>query len=265
MPDDSYRVTARNLAANSENRIHSDEGARRYGYTRGLVPGVATYAYACGAAQRALGPAWAERGSAELRFRSPCHDGDDLDITAVPGEAGVVDLTVAAGSRLVSSGWAAGPGVERLGWDLPDIAELPAPRPDERAVADEVSLEEGRVLGGVRMRTDSDVVTGYLEEIAEPSPVYAERNWVHPGLVLAGANRVLMANVVIPAWLHVASEIRHVRAVHVGEDLLVRAQVAEQFERKGNRFVRLDVLWSVDGDPVAAARHTAMWHIARRS
>jgi hypothetical protein len=260
-----YRVVARNPAADSENRIHGDDIARRYGFRGGLVPGVTVYAYACGAALRALGPAWVEHGSAALRFQSPCYDGEELAVAATPGPSGAVDLTVTAGQRATASGWAAPPGARALDWAVPDVPAAPAPRVEDRPEAGEESLAEGRVLGSVSLETGAGTAGDYLEQVGEVSPLYAEREWLHPALILQGANRVLMASVVLPAWLHVETEIRHLRAVRVGEDLLVRGRVGALFARGGHRLVRLDVLWSVDGEPVAAARHTAIWRIAERN
>ena len=84
-----------------------------------------------------------------------------------------------------------------------------------------------------------------------------------PRLLLEGANRVLTASVVLPAWLHVETEVRHCRAVAVGGEVEVRGRVADGFERKGHRFVRS---WTWPGwlgeATVAAARHTAIWRIA---
>ena len=40
-----YRVQARNLSHASENKIHDDDVARRFGFQGGLVPGVEVYAY----------------------------------------------------------------------------------------------------------------------------------------------------------------------------------------------------------------------------
>ena len=57
-----YRVVARNPASASENRIHADDVAQRYGFQGGLVPGVTVYGYACHALVQALGPGWVERG-----------------------------------------------------------------------------------------------------------------------------------------------------------------------------------------------------------
>ncbi|MGH2599772.1 MAG: hypothetical protein ACRDJ9_10330, partial [Dehalococcoidia bacterium] len=65
----SFEVTARNTASDSENKIHDDAEARRYGYAGGLVPGVTLYAYLTRLALAAYGPAWLERGTAECAFR----------------------------------------------------------------------------------------------------------------------------------------------------------------------------------------------------
>ena len=40
-----YAVVAYNSAWDSENKIHDDEVARRFGFSGGLVPGVDVYAY----------------------------------------------------------------------------------------------------------------------------------------------------------------------------------------------------------------------------
>ena len=81
-----YRVTARNAATASENRIHADDVARRYGFRGGLVPGVTVYAYASHALLGALGSDWVERGEVRIRFPSPCYDGEVLTVTLSPGE-----------------------------------------------------------------------------------------------------------------------------------------------------------------------------------
>lgn len=249
-----YRVIARNPATASENRIHGDDEARRHGFRGGLVPGVTVYAYAVHAIVDALGPAWVERGGAGLRFRSPCYDGDE--VAAEVGSDGAV--TVSVGQSVCATGWAtlSSAGPDAVADDVPPAAE--APPPSERPAASESVLPTGRVLGSIRLADEP----GYLDKVGEASTLYAERGWVHPGQVLEGANRVLMANVVLPAWLHVESTMQHRRAVALGEAVDVRARVAELWERKGHRFVTLDVGWVAGDEVVATARHTAIWQLA---
>ena len=51
-----YHVEAFNTAKVSENKIHDDEVARKFGFRGGLVPGVDVYAYMTHLPVEALGP-----------------------------------------------------------------------------------------------------------------------------------------------------------------------------------------------------------------
>jgi acyl-coenzyme A thioesterase PaaI-like protein len=257
-----YRVVATNPATASENRIHADDVARRYGFDGGLVPGVNVYGYACPALGQALGAGWAARGGAHVRFLSPAYEGEELVVTVCDNAMGCVEFAVISGERTAAAGSAflseRAPG----GVEFAEVPAAPRPAPDDRPVASEEFFVAGRVLGSVPLATDQAAADAYLTAVAEPSTVYALDGVVHPGQVLQGANRALIANVVLPAWLHVESHIQYLRAVSVGEDVQVRARVAEVFERKGHRFARLDVGWVAGAELVAAGRHTAIWQLA---
>jgi acyl dehydratase len=253
-----YHVVARNSATASENRIHADDGARRYGFRGGLVPGATVYGYVSHALLETLGPGWVAHGVTRARFVAPCYDGEDL-LVSVRGPG----FEVTSGERACVVGSAALCRDGAGGLDIPWIPPAPAPAPEDRPPADETVLAAGRVLGPVVLPTDWAATAAYLERLGEPSTMYAAEGIVHPGMLLEGANRILMSNVVLPAWLHVESEIEHRRAVTVGERLEVRARVGELFERKGHRFVALWVTWLVGDETVSVGRHTAIWQLAR--
>jgi hypothetical protein len=63
-----YRVEAFNASKESENKIHDDTVARRFGFRGGLVPGVDVYAYMTHLPVLRWGRAWLERGTAECRL-----------------------------------------------------------------------------------------------------------------------------------------------------------------------------------------------------
>lgn len=249
---------ARNRAGASENRIHADEGARRYGFQGGLVPGVTVYGYASHALLKALGPAWLASGLTRIRFLAPCYDGDTL-VVSVRAR----DLEVVVGERTCVVGCASLPGDGHRGVDVPFIPAAAVPAPDARPPASEEVLTVGQVLGSVALPTSPALVADHLRQLGEPSPIYGEEGIVHPAYLLQAANRVLTANVVLTAWLHVESEIGHYRTVRVGEELEVRGRVGAASTRKGHRFVVLDVAWLAAEERVAAARHTAIWQLAR--
>jgi hypothetical protein len=254
-----YQVMARNPAAESENQIHTDEVARRYGFRGGLVPGVTIYGYASHALLETLGPGWLAHGVTRARFIAPCYDGEELVVSVRQ-----TGFEVFAGERTCVVGSASIPAAGRGAVVFPPIPAAPGLAAADRPVASEDVFHAGRVLAPVGMATDWAVLADYLEMIGEPSTLYAAEGLLHPGLLLQGANRILTANVVLPTWLHVESDVEHHRAVRVGEPLEVRGRIGQSFERKGHRFVVLDVAWMVAEETVAAAHHTAIWQLAGR-
>src|SRR5437660_2995934 len=88
-PLPAYRVAARNTALASENKIHDDDVARRFGFAGGLVPGVEVYAYMTHLPAQRWGRAWLERGRAECRLLKPVYDGETVLVTAAEDGGGL--------------------------------------------------------------------------------------------------------------------------------------------------------------------------------
>src|SRR5512135_1856663 len=103
-----YRVTAFNTAHDSENKIHDDAVARRFGFGGGLVPGVDVYGYMTHLPVMRWGRAWLERGTAECRFYKPVYDGDTAIVTA-RDDNGVLEITLESRGEACASGRAALP------------------------------------------------------------------------------------------------------------------------------------------------------------
>jgi acyl dehydratase len=252
----THTITARNLSAQSENRIHDDTIARRFGFQGALVPGVEVYAYACHPALARWGRAWLSGGTAEIRFQQPVYDGDTVQVAAEEVD-GVLAVTVQAGGRRCASG--------RLGPPLPGPAPDPeaypwrAP-PAERPPASEASLAPGTILGTVPFPLTAEALGAYLDAVGEPGAFYAAEGIAHPGLILRQCNQALVQNVVLGPWIHTGSRVRGLRPARLGEALTVRARVVANETRKGHRFVDLDALvLGGDGTPVAQVAHTAIW------
>src|SRR5437660_12546204 len=77
-----YRVSAYNTSKQSENKIHDDTVARRYGFSGGLVPGVDVMAYMIHLPVARWGRAFLERGLIEARFGKPVYDGETAEVPA---------------------------------------------------------------------------------------------------------------------------------------------------------------------------------------
>jgi len=252
-----YRVVAFNTAHDSENKIHDDATARRFGFSGGLVPGVDVWGYMSHLPALRWGRAWLERGTAECRFLKPVYDGDEVSVTA-RDEAGGLAITVECRGEVCAVGRAA----------LPDAAPAPAlagyarvpQRPEPRPPADETSLAVGTWLGLDPYPITSEMAARYLADAHETAPIYAAENLVHPRDVLRVGNFAISRNVLLGPWIHTGSRIRHLAAVRIGSTLAARARVAGNYEKSGHRFVEIDALVLADGDqPAAHIIHTAIY------
>lgn len=233
-----YRVRAHNTATGSENQIHDDSVAGRYGFRGGLVPGVVVYGYMI-VPLIELAPAWVERGSVQVRFHQPFYEGEEA-VCKVEASGDGYQVTASGADgvpRAIARARVDGP---RPALELERYPERPLPSPDHRPAASSESLAAGTVLGSIREAPDPDGAQGNL---------------------LGLANHILMRNVRLEPWIHVASEVVHYGAAHPGAEITVHGRVAECFERKGRDFVVLDVLLSAADRPLQKVRHTAIWRM----
>ncbi len=83
---------------------------------------------------------------------------------------------------------------------------------------------------------------------------------MHPGILLRLCNWALTQNVVLGPWIHAGSKVQNFVAARIGDELMVRAVITANYERKGHRMVDLDAL-IVANDQTLVARiaHTAIW------
>jgi acyl dehydratase len=250
-----YTVNAYNSSRESENKIHDDDVASRFGFRGGLVPGVDVHAYMAHLPVARWGRAWLERGAATCRFIKPVYDGEDATVTASETASGL-DVRVESHGELCAAGEASLPDATRAAPALGDAAPVP---PATRPPADEISLAVGTLLGMKPLRVTPDVAARYLADVREADPLYAREGLMHPGLILRTCNWALMHNVMLGPWIHVGSNVQHLAAARVGGELSVRARVAANYERKGHRFVELDAVVLASGAPVAQITHTAIY------
>jgi len=107
---ETYRVSAYNTSKESENKIHDDAVARRFGFSGGLVPGVDVMAYMMHLPVAKWGRAFLEHGLIEARFVKPVYDGE---IAEVRGEEnnGVLSIEVESRGQLCATGTASLPAI----------------------------------------------------------------------------------------------------------------------------------------------------------
>ena len=254
-----YQIQAYNTAKASENKIHDDAVARRFGFKGGLVPGVEVYAYMTHLPMARWGRAWLERGAAECRLLKPVYDGDTVTVTASEIPDGL-DLRLESHGELCATGRASLP--EAPVSVPPAFADAPPPPspPANRPPADEATLPVGKWFAIHPFRVGNEEARQYLRDVSESLPLYTEQRLVHPGTLLHIGNWALRHNVVLGPWMHVGSRIEHFAAAHLGDELSARALITDNYEHKGHRFVALDVLVYANGSsPLARIAHTAIY------
>lgn len=253
-----YRVHAYNTAHDSENKIHDDSVARRFGFAGGLVPGVDVYAYMMHPPVQYYGRAWLERGTASIRLLKPVYDGKEALVVARPAQAGGLALRVESDGQECASGRAA---LADTAPSLPDLTMFPAtPARENRPPADEVSLPVGAWLGIRPLTLTPEFAASYLQKVRETDPIYAREGLAHPGLILRTGNWALSHNVVLGPWMHVGSTVQNLGLARIGDEITVRAAITANYEHKGHRFVELDALVLTNNrTPVARLTHVAIY------
>jgi acyl dehydratase len=226
----SWSVRAQNLPEHARNAIHTDAGAQVAGFPRALVAGVTTYAYLTHVPLAAWGEDWLREGTAEVRFRSPVFDGDE--VRCEPIEAGSVHALVDGAVRAEVQ---LGPVTIATGGD---------------------ETYHGSYL------LDGEFGSGYAERAGDALDVCSSLSAVHPAVWPAIANDIVHRYLARGSWVHTRSAIRHGGVVAVGSHADVRATVVRRFaSRVGERAV-LHVAVEVSGDVVAELEHEAIVALA---
>src|ERR1700760_4829617 len=105
---ETWTVQAFNTAKQSENKMHDDTVARRFGFSGGLVPGVDVMAYMMHQPVANWGRAFLERGLIEARFAKPVYDGEIAEVTGEEKD-GVLSIAVESRGQLCATGSASLP------------------------------------------------------------------------------------------------------------------------------------------------------------
>jgi hypothetical protein len=155
-------------------------------------------------------------------------------------------------------------GTSSVGDPLPPIVDVAAaPRPDPAPPVTADLLAPGTVLGTLEFTYHREPAEVYLEEVRDEHDLYDGGSICHPGFLARQANAVLHLNVQLGPWIHVGTTAHHRGLVRDGDLLEVRGRVAAEYERKGHRFVDLDVEVAANGVAVWSASHTAIWQPRR--
>jgi MaoC like domain len=251
---ETYRVEAYNTAKLSENKMHDDTVAKRFGFSGGLVPGVDVMAYMMHMPVAKWGRAFLAHGLIEARFVKPVYDGETAGVSVVESD-GVLIIEIESRGEICATGSASLP-VSAPSFALADFTAVGAV--GERKPVSTSSYQVGQWLGTVPRDWTGAAASGYLADIRETDPIYTRENLGHPGVLQRVMNKVLVDNAILGPWIHVGSRMQLLSAVNTGDEITARAKVVGNYEKKGHRFVELDALVVANGNtPLAHC-----WHIA---
>jgi acyl dehydratase len=253
---ETYRLQAYNTAKLSENKMHDDTVAKRFGFSGGLVPGVDVMAYMMHLPVAKWGRAFLERGLIEARFVKPVYDGETAEVSGEERD-GVLSIEVESRGQLCATGTASLPAVAPS-VSISDFSEIAAVA--KREPVSESSYRLGKWLGTVPRAWAGEAAQEYLADVRERDPIYLAEGLGHPGLLQRVMNKVLVDNAILGPWIHVGSRMQLINVARSGDELTARAKVTGNYEKKGHRFVELDAL--VVGNartPLAHCQHIAIY------
>lgn len=253
-----YKAIAENHARTSENRIHSNDVAARLGFRGALVPGVAVYGYMTHPLVELLDAQWLSQHATSVRFLKPAYEGDELrielktqddkhEITCVgPRDELLAVMHSRLAPDLQAEGKSAVFGRAPVKHDRPEITW------------DTIDCE--RPLATWQWDANQEENAEYTSQVADFQTIY--QDFIHPHWALAIANRVLVREYLMPAWIHVGSEIEQYRPFKVGMQINVQAAAVEKWKKKGHEFVRLAIHYEDSNGPLSVVQHTAIFRVA---
>ena len=251
-----HRVSAYNTSKHSENKMHDDTVAKRYGFIGGLVPGVDVMAYMMHLPVAKWGRAFLERGLIEARFVKPVYDGELADVTGEERN-GVLAIQVESRGELCATGTASLPRLHHR-FRFPTLSRLrrwpSASRWMQRPMPSANGSARCRARGR-RMRPRN-----IWRIFAKPKRFTPGRGSATPACLPRVMNKVLVDNAIMGPWIHVGTRMQLLSAGRIGDELTARAKVVGNYDKKGHRFVELDALVVANGKtPLAHCHHIAIY------
>ena len=253
----NYEVRSYNTAKASENKIHDDATAQKFGFRGGFVGGVCVYGYMSHQPLQRWGKAWLERGTGEAKFGKPVYDNEIAEVIATEDADGM-ELTVQSQDILCATGRAALPANLPPAPALSDYKSVPVRA--SRSPANEQTLPIDTWLGMNPLTITEEILAQDIHDTRETDPIYAREKILNPGTILRCCNWALSHNVILPAWIHMGSKVRNLGLARVGDTLNVRARITKNYEHKGHKWVELDCLVVAnETKPIVQATHIAIY------
>jgi len=239
-----WKAYALNTAPDSENQIHSDDLAKRYGFKGGLVPGVTVSAYLLHPVIESSGMAWLEKGYANCKITSPLYDGENFEViseilregqtnTFLKNEDGKIIAN--AESKILENI----PSKPKYRGDLLIQEEFKAPI---ASFAEWKKLKkEGCKAFKFHWGGDNPLI--YLSDEKKLPLILQPSKSGHANLsfLLGCANWILAGNAFMNPWVHLQTKSQNYKSVSLETTLITEMSVIDFYEKKGHEFIEVEV------------------------
>jgi acyl dehydratase len=254
----SYSIQAENFATTSENKIHSDEFAKKFGFQGALVPGVTVYGYLTTPLLQRFGSAWLAHSVADLRLLKPTYDSERVRVELQDDESGARASAYNKDGELLATLASYMPDA------LPDLEYLhlldgDIKHPDRVEIRWD-NVVESQAFAPWTITLDADENRTYTTQAKDELALYADI--VHPHWLLSLANTALMNEYVMPTWIHVGSTTHHRDLLKVGDTVTVRCATLQKWRKKGHEFIKIYITLWRDGDMTTDILHTAIFKVS---
>ena len=268
-PVSPLQILSLNDAETSENRIHSDDIAQKYGFTGALVSGVNVFGYMTQPLVRSYGKDWLSRGMLDVIFIKPAYQDNLLTIRTEK-----LDSETSQRNHITSAFNEEGVLLAKLeSWvpqELPPVSELAALKAASSSSSESERAEIAWDLIDIGTPAPAfqwnPSAADNLERVAvqrDQSPIYSgENGFIHPYYLLDACNKALMRMFVLPAWIHTGSKLTLRKPIRVGHSIEVHAIPIDKWERKGHQFIKLYIAMWTNNAVALEVEHTAIFHIA---
>tara|TARA_B100001057_G_scaffold160946_1_gene161568 strand:- start:4058 stop:4879 length:822 start_codon:yes stop_codon:yes gene_type:complete len=266
IPPAPLQILALNDAEDSENRIHSDEVARRYGFSSALVSGVNIFGYLTQPLVRQYGEQFLQQGMLDVAFLKPAYQNDLLTIRSES-----LGQESSRRSHVTCAYNEEGALLAKLeSWlpaELPAVNALVESEPGRSiSVRPEISDQAITLnLPGPLLHWQPEVEdnTHHVSVQRDQSPIYrGENGFIHPYYLLEMCNIALKNMYLMPAWIHTASRLTLRDACRVGRDYRIKTIPTKKWVRKGHEFIILYLVFYSDDAVVLEVEHTAIYKLA---
>ena len=261
IPD--LEILALNDAESSENRIHSDETAHKYGFDGALVSGANVFGYLSQPLVKVVGESWLQQRVMEVKFYKPAYQNDLLTIKTAEENDPDHYLSSAFNQQGIL------------------LAKLESWLPSQLAEVSDLASANSEVEIGTRAEIEWGLI-----HLQQPAPAYSwqpsqqenqqhidtqrdesslyqgEDGFIHPYFLLDSCNQVLKRMFVSPAWIHTGSRLILRQPMRLGQTIDVHSVPIQKWERKGHQFIKLYIAMWIDGEVALEVEHSAIFRIA---